>query len=169
MAKNLTPFFATDNDLAKLFEKILAKRNLKFILCGLFDEPIIHSKKTDSQFNPFSNYLVADYDLVIKVRSVPQKKGGKKFAIDQLENPKTVGLHLGGLIENHRLVAGQIGTATEDKTSLEIYKLLAKEIRKEFEKIKSYYVGKEASCLLDEGTRLTATKKSPQEYDLFRD
>jgi len=85
-----------------------------------------------------------------------------------MANPQTVVLDSGGLVDRQRLIAGQIGTATVNKQSEEIYALFAKVVRRRFEKIKSYYVGPEAIRLFDLGTRLTPTAKSSEVYDLVR-
>ncbi|MEW6079175.1 MAG: hypothetical protein AB1724_15310 [Thermodesulfobacteriota bacterium] len=168
MAKNLTPFFATENDLNSLLERVSSKRAIQIIPCGLFDAPEIKPSTEVSKLNPGSNYLVADRNLSVEIRAVPQRKGGEKYAVDQLSNQKTVVLRPGGLVDARCLIAGQIGTTIEETTSLEIYKLFVSELRRQFIKIKSYYVGQEASSLLDKGIRLTANPKSPMTYDLVR-
>ena len=168
MTKNITPFFATSRDMVELLTRVSLKRDLKFVVSGLFDTQEIQSSTTVSKINSEINYLVADHDLFIETRVVPQRKGGEKFAVDQLANQKTVVLRPGGRIEDSCLVAGQIGTASEDPISLQIYKLFLTEIRSQFNKIKSYYVGPEASCLLDEGVRLTTNPKASKVYDLKR-
>ncbi|HEY5814162.1 MAG TPA: hypothetical protein VIT23_16085 [Terrimicrobiaceae bacterium] len=114
------------------------------------------------------NYLIAEQDASIEVRPVPQRDGGQKFAIDQLVNPGTVALRPGGLIEQGGLVAGQKGTSSDKPASLSLYKLIVDHMRKNFSKVKSYYLGTDASRLLDEGVRLTANPKSPVLYDLRR-
>jgi hypothetical protein len=47
-------------------------------------------------------------------------------------------------------------------------KLFSKEIMQHFTKVKSYYLGNEASRLLNDGMRLTADVRAPAEYDLTR-
>jgi RHS repeat-associated protein len=74
----------------------------------------------------------------------------------------------GGMLNGERLVAGQVGTATDEKESEEIFALFSKAIRSKFEKIQSYYVGPDAARLLDKGVRLTPGAKSPEAYDLAR-
>src|SRR5947209_3009876 len=110
MSKNLSPFLATKNDLAKLLGHVMTVRSLQFVMCGLFDSPYVQSVPSVSMSDPATNYLVADRDLVVELRAVPQRNGRQKFAVDQLANPKTIVLRSGGLTEKRCLVAGQFGT-----------------------------------------------------------
>lgn len=167
MQNKVTPFFATDNDLMRFISQVTCMRQLQFVIGGLFDSPIIHHWAPPTKIDPTANYLIAHRDLVIEARSVPQRQGGQKFAIDQFINPRTIVLRAGGMIKEC-LIAGQFGTSTDDQTSDDLYRLFSSEIRKQFAKVKSYYLGKEASLLLDEGVRLTTNPKSPPIYDLSR-
>lgn len=168
MQKNLTAFFATKDDLLQLIGCLTGVRPLQFVVGGLFDSSTIQSMLVLSNPDPTINYLVADRDLVIQVRVVSQRNGNQKFAIDQFMNPKTIALRAGGLIEDHCLIAGQVGTTNDDQISLGLYKWFSTEMRKRFSKIKSYYVGAEALRLLDSGVRLTHNPKAPPLYDLTR-
>ncbi len=91
-----------------------------------------------------------------------------KYAIDQRENSHAIALQYGGLVDGARLIASQLGTISTDSVSAQIYSLFAETIRRQFDKIQSYYVGPEAALLLDTGVRLTPTVKSPAIYDLVR-
>jgi len=168
MSKNLTPFFATEKDLSQLLKHVVAARSLQFVAGGLFDSPTLQSMPFLSKPDPTTNYLVAERDLTIEVRAIIQKSGGQKFAVDQLANPKTIAIRPGGLIDEHCLIAGQVGTASDDQTARNLFKLFTSEMRKRFFKIKSYYVGEEAAQLLDNGVRLTTNPKSQVLYDLTR-
>jgi hypothetical protein len=168
MKTNITPFFATETDLAQVIDQIVVLRPLQFVVGGMFDLASVHSSHTWSKPFPANNYLVADRELVVVVREVRQRDGGKRFAIDQCLNPETVALRPGGLIDSTYLLAGQLGTVNENQVSLAIYKMFLAEICKRFSKIKSYYVGKEAADFLDKGLRLTANPKSPRLFDLSR-
>ena len=136
---------------------------------GLFDKPDFMVLDDANEIMSFTNYLIFDKGLSILIRSVPQRRGGIKYAIDPMENKPTMVLHVGGLLGSQRLISGDISVATGDKKADEIYALFAKEIRRSFEKIRSYYVGPEAVKLLDQGFRLTPTEKSPEAYDLRRE
>lgn len=168
MSKKQIPIFATEGDLSALIARVSHWRPLKFVRAGLFDEPMIDAFQGPIRPHAFATYLVLDRDRAVSVRIIPQRNGGKKYAVDQLDNRDSVSLQIGGMIDDDRLVAGQIGTATNEPSSAEIFSLFARAIEDQFVKIKSYYVGPEAMRLLDRGIRLTPTSKSPKDYDLVR-
>ena len=102
-----------------------------------------------------------------KVRQVEQRKGGVKYFLDQLSHPESVVFRPGGVFgESECIIDGQVGTVSDDKWSVDLYKVLLAEFKKQFTKIKSYYVGENAVERLNRGVRLTANVKSPLEYDL---
>jgi hypothetical protein len=168
MTRKVIPFFATPGDLTSLIQAASSERPLSFLAAGLSDEepgPVFHDFKNHE---PLQTYLVFDRDQNVTVERVPQRKGSVKYAVDQLKNPHTVSVRSGGLLDGKRLIAGQLGTVAKGPSSDQIYSLLKKTIRRQFTKIKSYFVGPEAAQLLDKGFRLAPTKKSPPTYDLVR-
>jgi hypothetical protein len=52
---------------------------------------------------------------------------------------------------------------------MELLNLFAREMRRQFKRIKSFFVGPEAEQLFDAGYRLAHSAKSPAECDLSRD
>jgi hypothetical protein len=150
------------------------------VVAGLFDSPNVEPQEsllgnpnlgsmTVGDANHEADYLVFTRGISIEVRPVPQRRGGIKYAVDQLANPKTIAFRPGGAFGQACLIAGQVGTASDDPNSLELFQLFSKQTRHQFAKIKSSFVGKEAGELLDKGWRLTANAKSPTLYDLKRD
>lgn len=180
MAKNQLSFFATKADLESLLRAVESKQQLQFLVTGLFDSPAVAPMQSllavrnlgrmdVGDPNHAAGYLVASRESSIEVRPVPQHRGGVKYAVDQLANPKTIAFRPGGSFGETCLIAGQAGTAYDNPSSLELFHTFSKEVRRQFTKIKSFYVGKEASELLDKGWRLTINAKSPALYDLKRD
>lgn len=89
------------------------------------------------------------------------------FMFDQLSHPESVLIRPGGVLEGAEcIIAGQIGTVSNDDWSLTLYKKMAAGIKKDFQKIKAFYVGKNAMEKMKDGFRLTSNIKSPAEYDL---
>ena len=152
---------------------------LRYTLTGLFDSPQLDSLPTLLEREDLGYVqsgdniqaparLVSDEKLSIKIREVPQRRGGVKYAVDQKANPDTIVFRAGGIFEEGCLIAGQVGTASATKASLSLYKVFTKEIGHQFVKVKSYHVGKQAAEWLEKGWRLTANSKSPALYDLAR-
>lgn len=180
MAKHQLSFFATEADLVLLLETIESKRGLQFVSAGLFDSPIIAPMESLLAVREFGRtasgsasqsvcFIVANRDCTIEVRPVPQRRGGVRYAVDQLANPRTIVFRPGGKFSDTCLIAGEVGTASENPQALEIFRVFSRETRRQFTKIKSFYVGREAGELLDMGWRLTTDVKAPALYDLKRD
>jgi hypothetical protein len=165
MPRKQVPIFATQNDLLKVIGGVDAVRPLMFVTAGLFDQSV---PQISDDLLPLTSYLVVDKGLKIAVRPIQQRRGGSKYAVDQLTNPDSVVLSTGGTLDADRLLAGQMGTASESEISTELYTLFAKSVHRHFQRIKSYYVGPEAVRLLDEGMRLMPTESGPPSYDLTR-
>jgi hypothetical protein len=180
MSRNQLSFFATKADLEPLLRKVESERQLQFVETGLFDSPSvepIHSllgapnlgHLSVGDHNQGTCYLVASREIFIEVRPVPQRRGGFKYAVDQQANPKTIAFRPSGAFGENYLIDGQVGTISDDPSSLILFQLFRKEMRCQYMKLKEFYVGKEAGELLDKGYRLTANAKAPALYDLKRD
>ena len=173
-------FFATRRDLESVLTVVESERPLQYVRTGLLDSPAtlvvtsalqvpnlgiaLHGDQVHE-----SCYLVADVDTQVAIREVPQRKGGSLYAIDQKANPRTVALRPGGVFDTAAIIAGEVSTCTDDPISREMVNLFAREIRRQFKRIKSFFVGPEAEQLFDGGYRLTTSVKSPREIDLSRD
>ena len=168
--------FATKDDWHNLLAAVEERLAVAYVLGGRHTEP---PGRIDT-FREFGNlgsassgnasseqiYLCLSADAEIQLRSVEQRNGDQIKFVDQQSNPDSIALKPGGKFGENIIIAGQIGIVSETDWSLQTFSTFQKEVRKQFEKIKSYYVGKEAQRLLDEGWRLTANARSPQEYDL---
>lgn len=176
---NSLHFFATRQDLEKVIRGVESYRSLSYVNAGTFDSISQQALSSGLQIpnlglassgdqNQQPWYLVVDSGIEVHVEEIPQRRGGIRYAVDQKLNPQSVAFKPSGIFEDKCVVAGQIGTCSEDDISKEILNLFVKEMRNQFVRIKSYYVGKDAADLLDRGFRLTASVQRPVEYDLTR-
>lgn len=94
-ARNL---FATAADLQSGFARLEAVSEVRYVQCGLFDSHDVHEYCRGSEIpelgiarsgntNLETHYLVIERGSRVQVRSVLQRGGGTKYAIDQLEIP----------------------------------------------------------------------------------
>jgi hypothetical protein len=166
MKKNHISIYATSDDWLEIVRGVGTKRPLQLVKAGLFDTPKIDAQSGSFKIESLAGYLVLDAAAEASIRTVPQRNGSIKYAVDQLDNASSVVLQAGGLVDSDRLVSGSVGTTRTDQVAKELFKLFASLIKERFTPIKSYYVGTEALRLLGAGTRLTPTLKSPKEYDL---
>jgi len=113
------------------------------------------------------DYLILEGASEVRIRSAIQRKGGIHYFVDQEFNPKSICFSPGGIYEEHYLVCGHIGTASEHPESITLYKAFTKAVTKGFKKIGNYKVGPEALRLMYQGIRMiTISVRSPLEYDL---
>lgn len=178
MSKKQFSFFAAHDDLVELLKAVASKNHFRFARADNIQDgtPYIYQsvdELVDISISIFGDqnrekyYLLIDTKENPKVREVEQRKGGVKYILDQLSHPESVVFKPGGLLKNSDcIIAGQIGTVSNNEWSKGLYNALFTEFNKRFTKIKSFYVGKNAARKLDEGFRLTTNIKSPLEYDL---
>lgn len=169
--------FCTRDDILAVLTAVEAGNKLQYIQSGLFEKEGMDIFSCFAEIEDFGtstygepskdpSYLVFRSDSKPTTRSVPQKAGGVMYAIDQLANPDSVALRPGGMYERRCVIAGQLGTASESAESVALYNVLAKRIRSEFGKIRSYWVGPEATVLFKKGFRLTTAANAPASLDL---
>ncbi|BFM49935.1 hypothetical protein [Marinomonas sp. THO17] len=178
MAKNQISFFATQNDLLLVLNDVRLKVPYVFSFQEKSEEPSVYESPEEIEdlgFISVGDQNQSELYLLIapgdepKARSVEQRNGDIKRFYDQMSHPRSVSFRAGGLLNDSScIIAGQVGTVSDDEWSIALYKGIVSSIKKRFTKIKSFYVGDEAAKKLDEGYRLTANIKSPVDYDLTR-
>jgi hypothetical protein len=169
--------FATRDDLVPVLQEVELRHALKYLECGLFgdaERPVFHSSSElenlgisvagDSNLEP--TFLVLRSQASLKVREVLQRRGGIKYAVDQMNNPESIALKPGGRYGDSAIIAGMVGTVHHDKVAGELMAAFLKAFKARFTRVKSYMVGPEALKLLNLGFRLTKSISSPREFDL---
>lgn len=134
---------------------------------SLFEVPNI-GVAMSGDTNRINSYLIAKKPEKLIIRGVPQRTGKIKYAVDQMYNPKSIELKLGGIYQEKEnvIVSGRVATISDELDSLELFNLLSRKIKKEFKKIGVFYVGKAAEDKLKKGWRLVTNERSPKENDL---
>jgi len=171
-------FFATQEDISSVLRAVEAAHHLQYVEAGLFDEserPVFQgfasvpelgrAQVGDSNLEPI--FLVVLKGATPKVRTVPQRRGGNKYAVDQLANPGSVVIRPGGKYDDATLISGMVGTVHHDKTAQMLIQAFSDMLERDFTKVKSYYVGPEAKKLHSTGMRLTKSLNGPKEFDLL--
>jgi hypothetical protein len=177
MAGRQINFYATYNDIGEVLEKFEAQEDVRYVQTGLFDNDcrqVFESYRAinslavsaDGDANHVPGYLIIGKAGQIVVRNVPQKTGGIKFAIDQSAIPDSLYFQSGGKYSDIMIVPGRIGIAYQTAIANRLFDAFAKLIRKNFKKVKSYYVGGEAYGHLQTGMRLGLSLKASTDVDL---
>ena len=172
-------FFTVLEDIEPLLRDIEAIVDICYYKAGLLDSSSIMPYNSifdtpnlgitfSGDWNGIDRYLVLKKTTLLNVREVPQRTGEMKFAVDQMKNLKSIELKLGGIYQKKEnvIVGGRVATISEEKDSNELYKLFTTKMKKNFKRIETFYVGKEAEEKLKEGWRLLTDENSPKEYDL---
>jgi len=169
-------FFGTRSDLGPGIRDVEAGRGLVYVLNELPERPEFKRfasllEAPDLGRNPTGTvaqgpqYFVATRDFSFPVTRVPQKRGGVRYAISP--GDKGIVVSPGGLYDEKTLIAGSVGTTSEDPAAMQLYELYRKALTRGFERVKNYDVGPEALGILRGGGRLvTIGIRSPREYDL---
>lgn len=124
MTKKLLPIFATQSDLLMVIREVKLERQLDLVDSGLFDAPPSLIKDVESLL-PLRTYLAFDEGLSINIKKVSEHGGGVRYAV-QTEDLPAVAIHYGGMLEEKRLIAGQIAAVGDEKAAGEIYELFKK-------------------------------------------
>lgn len=172
-------FFTLLKDIEDIIRDFESKIEVQYYRTGLLDSKNIPKYYSlfespnvgytlSGDWNRIDSYLISKKSTSLHIREVPQRLGEMKFAVDQMKNPKSIEIKLGGIFQEKEnvIVAGRVATISEDYDSMELFKLLSTKIKKEFKKIGTFYVGKSAEQKLKEGWRLVTNEKLPREYDL---
>lgn len=175
-------FHATKRDLESLLAAVESQRAIRYTQAGMSDTPdfatftscleipnLGYAPSGQGVGEPF--WLITDAHTEVEIETVPQRRGGVRYGVDPGLNPESVVLWPGGVFEGHvkwrggefnggAVIDGQLATAMFNPTSIELLNLFALEARRQFKRIKSFFVGPQAEQLLDAGYRLAHSIKS---------
>lgn len=170
-------FFSEICDIKRIMKNIEEVKAIEYYEAGLFDtntsfhlDSLLELEElgyvSNGDWNHSKNFLVIPKGQLINIREIPQRSGGVKYAFDQMKNPKSIVFKGSGILKDGVIVAGSIGTISEDELSLEIFRNFSKQLKKAFYKVGSFYVGPKAKEKLNKGWRLVTNANSPIQYDL---
>ncbi|MCC5875109.1 MAG: hypothetical protein JJU11_02715 [Candidatus Sumerlaeia bacterium] len=170
--------FAARRDLAEVIQVVESNHSLKYVVYGmsdhpeydvynsLLDYPMLGTAEGD-QYVACTIMNIFPREAEIKLRTVPQRRGGVKYLIDPMENPCSMIIRLGGVYEEGVLIHGETATTySTDDLGTKLFHAFARQIRKRFRKVHEFWVGKEAEELYRKGWRLTQSKHRSTDYDL---
>jgi hypothetical protein len=170
-------FYATATDLAPLLSSLEAQQNLQYTLKGLFETYRLQTYLSYVDIPDFgrpsfpsavsnSSYLVSIRGTMVRVRDVPQRTGGTRFAVDQKLNRDTINFWPGGRYGNDLLLYGQVTTISNSAPSMSLYDQAFTLFRQRFAQVHEFLVGPEAFSLSKAGVRLTSGASTPPRFDL---
>ena len=121
--------FATQSDWIELLSAVESNIAVKYVKAGMFDSSSVSEFTShkdildlgvavsgDQVHNP--SFLVLRTGENVNIETISQRRGGTRYAIDQRRNQSSVVLSPGGVYKSSFVIAGQIGTCTDDPSSL---------------------------------------------------
>jgi len=172
-------FFAAEDDLFPVLDAVEREIPLKYILMGQFPKmelqtynngmqiPDLGQSTTESASSGRS-FLVTGQAVPIEMRLV-RTTLGIRYLLDQLSNPDTVTLSPGGRWGQDVILNGRVATASGAPLAQDLMRVFSRVFKKQFSKVRAFYVGPGSAILLDAGKRLTAAEQSPRDFDLTRE
>jgi hypothetical protein len=154
-----------------VFKRVEAWWRLDYTLTGLFETsalttttcgatiPTLNSPEPHPDAHAGHNYLVTAGDEAVVVREA-QRKGGMRYAVDQLANPRSVCLMPGGLYPPNVRLYGSVGTASDGDFSVRLCN------RRAVPPSRRLFCRPARGETLVQGQRLTIGANGLPEYDL---
>ena len=167
--------FCTPSDFALIVEDVVKRTPISFVVAGMSDTPDFRRLQDSSELLAVAmgstervSFLAVNGQDEIRVAEYPQRLGGRRYAIDQLMNRRSVTVGPGRLLDERTLLSGGVGTSSNDPDSIGLFSLFRSAVRRHFVHIKCCWVGPESVLLLDSGGRLAFDLNAPPEFDLQR-
>jgi hypothetical protein len=173
-------FFATPEDLLPVLASVEAKLSVQYTRMGHRLSRDVECWQQGRELPTLSQpfpvesavagpaYLVTLGGTVVATRKMSPLNGRDRWSIDQLENPDSTVFWHGGRYGESVLLYGRVATVSRTVVALKLQRAFESALRKQFVRVKAFYVGKCAEELLDRGVRLAGAVQSPPEYDLSR-
>lgn len=174
-----TFFFATPGDIKPVISALEANREIGFVKIGPHDRPdpkIISGSdipqpgiSTHETASGSISYLIVPLGTDLQATEyLDEETKLKQWNIYNGFNEDSVEFTPAGLWKDGTLLPGSIKTMHSTKFSQSIMREFQSILKKhQFQKVQSWWLGKEALEMLKSGKRLTVTAvQSPPEYDL---
>ena len=160
---DLMQSFEDDNKL--LYTKFGAVHPDKFVVFNSYKDIPKLGFADGEQSAACTAYLIMAQGSRINYNMVNDGDSDKIY-ITQMDNLNSILFRPCGIFDEKTIISGELSTIYDNINSQNLMKRGKKSFVKNFEKIKSFYVGLEALNDLSKGHRLTMAIQSPPEYDL---
>ncbi len=169
-------FYVLKEDLVKILKSIESNFDIKYAEAGLMNERVSSIDSLASvegignvdygDWNHNKKYLLLSKSKSLQIREIPQKKGGIKYAIDQMKNEDSVVFYFGGLYKDDAIIASKIATISNTEFTKNIFKYISNYIKKNFKNVRGFYVSSGSLEKAKNGIRLTTDTNGSLDYDL---
>jgi len=170
-------FFALEDDLRLLFSEVEAKESLKYTVMDHYQSPEALTVERSNlipglgradgdQLIACTAYLVTETATPIHWQRIERRDGTVVFCIDQLTNPDSVTIQLGGRWQDGSIIEGRVASASTSKVAERLKRRFRAALNKHFTPVRASHVGPQAMIELRRGTRLCTAIQSPPRDDL---
>lgn len=167
-------FFAAEDDLLNVCKQLEETYALTYVPSGCFESPDVPRYTTVSAIPGFTEpteessinnqaYLIIDASATLNLRRIDGDDGQPVFCVDLLENPEAIALLPGGRYAADVVLYGTAGFASEATPLSGAFTSI---LKKNFKKVKAFWVGQRALADLRAGIRLAQAASSPRSFDL---
>ena len=173
-------FFATASDILPVLEHLEDAIGIKYVEEGLLkgSTPSIWSRGAEINSVGFATgdqeiacepLLIMRPDAKVEVISSQMDDGELRFDVYPNRNLNSVLLRLGGFWKDGSLISGHFIASSNQEFSRKVMNSVRRLFKKQFTKVRAYWVGPEALARLRDGKRLCTAIQSPPEYDLHEE
>lgn len=173
MAGKQIMFYLKSKELIEILSILKKDLEIEIIKAGISDVPKIKKLDIENADQYFQQVPTGDWNqnnkcLIVSkgeniiIREIKQRNGTMRYSVDQMKNPESLILFVGGEYKDNVLIAGKIGYLTEGcftKLAFNAFKKIITSISKKRE---GWYLSKD----LNQSCRLTTNVNSSEEYDL---
>ncbi len=170
--------FATKNDWFPVLSALEEKLEIKYVESGMFPHPTPKQYESFRELPKFgeaiwgedaaeARYLIMKKNTPVSSRSVRLNTGETCYVTDHENNPESIIFSPGGILKTQNaVIRGEVSKLSTLAPAEEIFRTFSKLVKNHFPAIRAARVGSEARTLGNEGYRLTASVRSPVDYDL---
>jgi hypothetical protein len=165
MNRSQTLFYATARDLSGELSSLEAQKDLQYTLAGMFNSKELQTYSSYRDIPDLGRafhrsavanrrYLLSPKARAMRVEDVPQYSGGILFSVSLKLNEDSIVFSPGGRYRVDVMLYGMVGTLSPPPTAAakSLYTFVAKAFRRNFHKVREYFVGPEARDLTASGS-----------------
>lgn len=170
-------FFITKDELISIMRSVQESEPVFYVETGNFASKDIQKYESLEEYEDLGikksgegqseSFLVLKQsdEVIIRERQIPD--GSMRYLVDQMENKDSIVLWPGGIYGEEYFICGHIGTISATETSIKLFNLFAKYIKRQCKiKIGRYYISESAKEIYSDRRFITISIKESMGCDI---